>query len=113
MSDTPAKEDTEVLVIDYNRLISSKNFSHNYFNIFFKNIFLIINEKLKDNSERIKILEKKQIRERLLEFFDIEYKKTHSNKIFLKITFKELADYLGVNRSAMFRELKSLKEESL
>lgn len=106
-----AKEDTEVLVIDYNRLISSKNFSHNYFNIFFKNIFLIINEKLKDNSERIKILEKKQIRERLLEFFDIEYKKTHSNKIFLKITFKELADYLGVNRSAMFRELKSLKEE--
>lgn len=108
-----AKENTEVLVIDYNRLTASKNFTHNYFNIFFKNMFLIINSILKENSERIKILEKKQIRERLLEYFEMEYRKAHSNKIILKLTFKDLADYIGVNRSAMFRELRNLKDEKL
>ena len=31
----------------------------------------------------------------------------------LPFSFKELADYLAVNRTAMFRELKNLKEENL
>ena len=42
-----AKEDTEVLVIDYIKLINSKNITHNYYNIFLKNLFEIINIKFK------------------------------------------------------------------
>ncbi len=106
-----AKEDTEVLVIDYNKLINPKNLKYSYFNIFFKNLFTIINDKFRETNERIKILEKKQIREKLLEYFEIEYKKTYSNSIYLPFTFRDLADYIAVNRSAMFRELKHLKEE--
>lgn len=106
-----AKEDTEVLVIDYNKLINPKNTVHNYYNIFLTNIFDIINVKFKERNERMKILEKKQIREKLLEFFEIEYRKTRLRKIKLQFTLKDLADYIGANRSAMFRELKNLKEE--
>lgn len=106
-----AKEDTEVLVIDYNKLVNPKNLKYGYFNIFFRNLFTIINTKFKERNERIKILEKKQIREKLLEYFEIEYKKTHSNKIYLPFHFKDLADYIAVNRSAMFRELRNLKDE--
>lgn len=108
-----AKEDTEVLVIDYNKIINPKNLRYSYFNIFFKNLFTIINDKFRETNERVKILEKKQIREKLLEFFEIEYKKNYSNSFFLPFTFRDLADYIAVNRSAMFRELKNLKEEKI
>jgi CRP-like cAMP-binding protein len=74
-------------------------------------LFDIINEKYKETTDRVKILEKKQIRDILLEYFEIEHKKTHSRYIYLPFNFKDLADYLAINRSAMFRELKNLKEE--
>ncbi len=106
-----AKQNTEVLVIDYNKLINPKNLKHAYFNIFLANLFNIINTKLREKNERIRILEKKQIRDKLLEYFEIEYNKTRLRNIHLPFTFKDLSDYLAVNRSAMFRELKHLKEE--
>ncbi len=106
-----AKEDTRVLVIDYNKLISPINTNHNYFNIFLSNLFDIFNVKLKEINERVKILEKKQIREKLLAYFEIEHKKTRLKNIYLKFSFKDLADYLAIDRSSMFRELKHLKED--
>lgn len=106
-----AKEETKVLVIDYDKLINPSNLKYSYFNIFFMNIFDIINTKFKEKNERVKILEKKQIREKLLEYFEIEHKKTRQRNIYLPFTFRDLADYLAVNRSAMFRELKHMKDE--
>ena len=71
---------TTVLVIDYDKLINPKNLVHNYFNIFLRNLFDIINIKFKEKNERIKILEKKQIRDKLLEYFEMENKKSRLNK---------------------------------
>lgn len=108
-----AKQDTQVLVIDYNKLLNPANLKHNYFNIFFRNLFDIINNKFKETNERVKVLEKKQIREKLLEFFEIEHRKTRLKYIYLPFSFRDLSDYLAINRSAMFRELKHLKDEKL
>lgn len=108
-----SKEDIEVMVIDHNILISNKNLKYDYFNMFIKNLFIIIDSKLKDTNEKIRILEKKTIRDRLLEYFDIQYKKSYQRTIELKYNFKDLADYMAVNRSAMFREIKNLKNEKL
>ena len=85
--------------------------THTYYNIFINNLFDIIHTKLNEKNERIRILTKKTIRDKLLEYFEYEYKKTRSKFIYLPNSFKDLADYFAVNRSAMFRELKSLKEE--
>lgn len=106
-----AKEPTEVVVIDYDKLMNPSNIKFNYFNIFFRNIFDIINIKFKEKNERIRILEQKQIRNKLLEYFEIEHKKTRQKYIHLPFAFRDLADYLAVNRSAMFRELRHLKDE--
>ena len=108
-----AKENTQVVVIDYERLIDTKNLKYEYFNIFMRNLFDIINTKFKETNEKVRILEKKTIRDRLLEYFDILYKKTYTRNIYLPFTFKDLADYIAVNRSAMFREIKNLKNEKL
>ena len=108
-----AKETTEVLVIDYNKLINPNNIKHLYYNVFLANLFNIINIKFRERNERIRILEKKQIRDKLLEFFEIEYKKNRSKYITLPFSLKDLADYIAANRSAMFREIKHLKDDKL
>ena len=108
-----AKENCQILVIDYDNLIKPNNTNHNYFNIFLMNLFDITSEKIRQKNERIRILEKKQIREKLLEYFEVEYKKSYLRRITLPFSLKDLADYMGVNRSAMFRELKRLKEDNL
>lgn len=109
-----AKENTQVVVIDYDKLVNPNNLRYSYFNMFFRNLFEIYNVKIKEKNERIRILEKKQIRDKLLEFFEIEHKKSTakpSKYIELPFSLKDLADYIGSNRAAMFRELKHLKEE--
>ena len=106
-----AKKDTEVVVIDYENLFHSRNIKYNYFNIFLNNLFAIIYSKSKEKNDRIRILEKKTIRDKLLEFFSIERKRNPDDIIILPFSLKDLADYIAVNRSAMFRELKNLKEE--
>lgn len=106
-----ALEKSKVLVIDYNKLIDTKNINYSYYNVFLTNLFDIINSKFRESNDRIKILTKKSIRDKLLAFFENEYIKTRSKYIYLPTNFKDLADYLSVNRSAMFRELKYLKEE--
>lgn len=111
--DIIAKEDTEVLVIDYVKLMNPRNLRYPYFNTFFRNLFDIINAKFKEKNERMRILEKKQIRERLLAYFDIQRRKSGSRYVYLPFALKDLADYISVNRSAMFRELKHMKEEKL
>lgn len=108
-----AKEDVQVLVIDYSKLTLKRNLKFAYFNVFINNLFDIINDKINEKNLRIKVLEKKQIRERLLEYFEIQYKRSYMRNVYMPISFKELADYIAVNRSAMFRELKALKEEKI
>lgn len=106
-----AMSKTKILVINYNQLFQIKNIDYSYYNTFITNLFDIINTKMKNNNDRIRILTKKSIRDKLLAFFDNEYRKNRSKYIFLPTNFKDLADYLAINRSAMFRELKYLKEE--
>ncbi len=105
-------ENTKIVVLDYDTVINFENTNHNYFNIFFNNLFGIIYSKLRERNDRIHIVTKKTIRDKLLAYFEYEYKKTRSRFIYLPNNFKQLADFLATNRSAMFRELKSLKEEN-
>lgn len=106
-----AAERVQVLVIDYQKLINVKNTNYSYYNLFMLNLFNIINSKMQYNNNRIRILTQKTIRDKLLAFLENEYNKSHSKYIYLPNSFKDLSDYLSINRSAMFRELRSLKDE--
>ena len=107
-----SQERSSVLVIDYAKLVNKQNLGFTYYNIFLSNIFEIVAEKMRGLNNRIKVLSQKTIRNKLLTFFENEYRKTRSTNIILESNLKGLADYLSINRSAMFRELKSLKEEN-
>ena len=106
-----ATEPTTLLIIDYDRLINSNNLQYSYYNLFVFNVLQILNDKLKNTNDRIQILTKKNIRDKLLALFETEYRKTRSQIIYMDMSLKDVADYICVNRSAMFRELRNLKDE--
>lgn len=105
------KEESKIIILDYNRIIKEENNKLPYFHQFFKNLLEIASNKIQEKNERIEILTKKTIRDKLLEYFKIVSEKNGSKIIYLTLTQAELAAYLAVDRSAMSRELKYLKEE--
>ena len=104
------KEKTTVIIIDYKNLLNEDNTNKKYYNLFIQNLFSILNDKIKEKNNRISILTNKTIRNRLLEYFNVNITKG-SRYVYLPFSFTNLADYLGVDRSAMSRELKYMKEE--
>ena len=104
-----AATDCEVLFIDYHLLISrgSKYDKINY------NINRLLTSKIYNLYDKIEILSKRTIREKLLTYFNNLSKKYNKKSFNLPITYIELADYLSVDRSAMTREIKKLKDEKI
>ena len=106
------KEDSKIIIIYFNEIINN-DLSTPYYSIFIKNLLSIMSDKMKTINERIEILANKTIRNKLLAYFKIMSNKNKSSVIYLPYTYSDLADYLGVDRSAMYRELRSLKDDGL
>lgn len=110
--DIITKEDnTKIIILDYDYIILNLDNEKDYFNKFIKNMYVILNNKIKERNKRIEILTRKTIREKILAYLNFEFNKTGSKNIYLPFYLKDLASYLAVDRSAMSRELKNLKEE--
>jgi CRP-like cAMP-binding protein len=105
-----AKEDTKITIMDYREILGQTNNSKSY-NQLIKNLFSIISKKMVERNEHIEILSERSIRNKLLEYFNINAQKNGSRYIYLPFNFSDLANYLAIDRSAMSRELSYLKEE--
>ena len=106
------KEDSKIIIIYFDEIINN-DLNYSYFNQFLKNLLKIITKKINSNNDRMEILTNKTIRNKLLAYFRIMSKKNNSRVIYLPYNYIDLADYLAIDRSAMYRELKNLKEEGL
>ena len=105
------KEKTRVTYIDYDRITDTENIKYDYYLTFIKNLLIILEEQLTSKNERIAILTKKTTRDKLLQFFKLTSIKKGSRTFTIPYSFTELAGYLSVDRSAMTREIKYLKDE--
>lgn len=105
------KEDSEIIFFNlYNvldKLLKKENNSYIIINNLLKNL----NNKITVLNNRIEILTERTTRDKLMKYFENERKRKASNTFVLKISFTDLADFLSVDRSAMMRELKHLKDE--
>ena len=107
------KEDTEITFIEYDQITNDEIIKNDFYIIFIKNLIKILTEQLNNRNIRIELLTKKTIRDKLLAYFKYINKKTGngSNIIKMPLSYTELASYLSVDRSAMTREIKYLKDE--
>lgn len=106
-----ATTNCNIITFDYEHIIKRCKKNCPYHNEVINNMLQILANKVSDMNNRIDVLTKKTIREKLLEYFTIMKKDTLSNSFTLKLNYTELADYLGVDRSALMREIKNLKNE--
>ncbi len=102
-----ASSDCEVLFLDYHLLISNSS----KYDIINYNVNRLLTKKIYGLYEKLELLSKRTIREKLYCFFSNVAKKRGKKTFILPITYIELADYLSVDRSAMMREIKKMKDE--
>lgn len=105
------KEDSQIVIIEIDNILAIVN-KEEYYQVFLKNIISILYKKIREFNNRIEILTNKSIRDKLLAYFKI-MNSNNTNIINLPFNFSNLADYLAVNRSAMSRELKALRDEGI
>ena len=75
------------------------------------NLSNLVMQKVISLNSRVELLTKRSIREKLLGYFNILSTRTFRKSFTLPFSLTDLADYLSVDRSAMMRELKSLKDD--
>lgn len=106
-----ARETCEVLIYSYNDIHTKCKANCKFHQILSEHLPELILNKVTDLNMRIELLTKRSIREKLLGFFSLLSTSTLSKSFRLPFSLTDLADYLSVDRSAMMREMKLLKED--
>lgn len=92
------KEDVEILLNDY---------------AFTMNFIRSISINSQGMNKRIAMYSQRSLRDNIIGYLEKLSENQESRLVVLPITKKQLADYLGVQRPSLFRELKRMKEEGL
>ena len=78
-----------------------------------QNLLNLISERALSLSRRVEVLSQRTIREKLMCYFYQLSSQAKSSSFPLPFSMVDLADYLSIDRSAMTRELKRMKDEGL
>ena len=106
-----AAEDTEVLLLDYKRVITSCSSACPFHSRLIENMLKLIATKNLVLNQKIEILSKRTTREKLMCYFD-SYRGA-ARRFTIPFNREELAQYLCVDRSAMSNELCKMRDEGL
>ena len=104
-----ATADSKVLFLNFKKLVSTCNNSCIFHTKLIENMLKAIALKNLFQSQKIEILSKKTIREKLLCFFDFE--RNGSIKFTIRYNREDLASFIAADRSAMCAELSRMRSE--
>lgn len=111
--DVIAAEDTEVLFLNMGKLLTTCQNSCAYHHRLIHNLLCISAQKNLNLSTRMMHIAPKSIRERLLSYFSEQAMENGSSRFTIPFSRQQLADYLGVDRSAMSNELSKMQRDGL
>ena len=100
----------EVLFIDYAHILKRCEKACTHHSVLVQNMLRLMADKAQALSERVDVLSRRSIRDKLLCFFDQLADKAGSDTFSLPFSLSTLADYIATDRSAMMREMKRLRE---
>lgn len=104
-----AAANTEILLFDICSLLKNGRYKDRLKNA----ALLILADQSMHDILRIEMLLSSTMRERIMIYFKTMGDKCQSNTVQIKASQAELADYLGVNRSALSRELNKMQREGI
>lgn len=106
-----AREKCDVLFYTYNDLRQKCRTGCKFHQQLTEDLPELILSKVTDLNMRIELLTKRSTRDKLIGYFTLLSTRNLSKSFSLPFSLTDLADFLSVDRSAMMRELKLLKEE--
>ena len=101
----------DVLFIEYPHILKRCEHACNHHSVLVQNMLRLMSDKTQALSQRVDVLSRRSIREKLLCYFRQLSERAGSNTFTLPFSLSTLADYIATDRSAMMRELKRLREE--
>ena len=108
-----AKKDCTVMFFIFTNLLHKCKQNCPFHKELYQNFSLLLMDTIIKQNTKIELLTKKNIRDKLLSFFDIQAGKKLSRTFTMPFSMTDLADYLSIDRSAMMRELSHLKEDGI
>jgi len=108
------KENTSITFIDYAEITNADFIKSEFYITFVQNLLTIIFDQISIKNKRIEVISKKSIRDKLLTYFNQQTKEEAKTKTFeLPMSLSQLASYLCIDRCAMMRELRNLRDEGM
>lgn len=108
-----ARTACDVTFIDYPHLLKRCENACTHHSILVQNMLGLLSDKAQALSERVDVLSRRSIREKLLCCFRQLAEKSGGAAFTLPFSLSVLADYIATDRCAMMRELRHLKEEGI
>ena len=108
-----AAEDTAILLLNVQRILTTCPNSCAFHAGLIRNLLTVCAQKNLSFSRRMLHTTPKTIRGRLLSYFSERVKVTRSRRFALPFNRQQLADYLGVDRSALSAELSKMQKDGL
>lgn len=111
-----AETDARVMYLDYNHIIKPCENLCNHHSQLISNLFIMAAQKSQELSLHISLLHQNTIRQKLMAYLSYAAsvnKKSSDGYFSIPISLVDLAEYLSVDRSAMMREIKAMKNDGL
>jgi CRP-like cAMP-binding protein len=108
-----AAQNTTVFFVPLQKILYGCNLKCIYHHKLVENMVTMMANKNVRLMEKIDVSSQKTIREKILTYLQMQKQKQGEDYIDVKLSRTVLAEYLGVNRSALTRELALMKEEGI
>lgn len=108
-----AAGDTQVMFIPFNRIMHTCTMACEFHHRMVENMVRIIANKNRDLMRKVEIVSKKSLREKIMTYLSVQSQSHHSRYFEIPLGRVELAEYLCADRSALTRELASMKADGL
>ena len=113
LCDVVAAEECEILFLNMRQLSSTCSKACSFHNRLIQNLLSISAKKNLGLSSRMMHIAPKGIRDRLLSYLSEQALKNGSSHFLIPFDRQQLADYLGVDRSALSNELSKMQKDRL
>lgn len=108
-----APEKTKVLFIPFHRIMHTCSMACEFHHKLVENMVGIIAGKNRELMKKVEVVSRKSLREKILAYLSHQAQRTGNRYFALPLTRQELAEYLCADRTALSRELASMKNDGL
>lgn len=106
-------KDCAVMFIEYRHIVRRCEKACTHHSKLVENMLRLISMRAVELSLKVEILSQRSIRGKLTAYFKSEAQRQQKKNCKIGFSYSDLADYLCVDRCAMMRELKKMREENI